>query len=152
MRVRTIGVTAGIVTAGLALFAATGFGGNEAELRSLDPEFSTQRAEVHRVAQPSGQVSAAATGRASKKAKKAKLLFFETTDPIVAAAGGDAAATLKCPRGKVVTGYFLAENTLTMLGLTAPGAQRNTWLLGVHNFGGTAAQVVFGIVCETGVK
>ena len=152
MRVRTIAVTAGVVSAGLAVFVATGFGDDEADLRSFDAAYSTPRAEVHRVGQPSGQVSAAATGRASKKAKKAKLLFFETPTPIPIAAGGDVGRTLQCPKGKVVTGYFLPDNTMTVLGLSAPATSRTTWALGVHNFAGAGAQVILGVVCETGVK
>jgi hypothetical protein len=152
MRVRTMWVTAGVVSAGLALFAATGFGDDEAELRSFDATYSTQRADVHRVGQPSAQVSAAATGRTSKKAKKSKLLFFETVTPIPIAAGGDVGRTLQCPKGKVVTGYFLPDNTMTMLGLSAPATSRTTWALGVHNFGAAGAQVILGVVCETGVR
>ena len=48
MRVRTIAVTAGVVSAGLALFVATGFGDDEADLRSFDAAYSTPRAEVKR--------------------------------------------------------------------------------------------------------
>jgi hypothetical protein len=150
MRVRTIGVVAGIVAAGLAVFAATGFGDGKAELRSFDTEFSTQRGEVHRVAQPSGAVSASATGRASK-AKKAKLLFFETINPIAVGGNSELGTDLECPRGKVVTGYFLPTNTFTMLGLSAPSS-RTSWSLGVRNFTVAGAQVIFGIVCENGVK
>jgi hypothetical protein len=151
MRVRTIAVTVGVVSAGLALFVATGFGDDEADLRSFGAAYSTPRAEIHRVGQPSGQVSAAATGRTSKKAKKAKLQFFETVTPV--AVGGNAAVgrDLVCPRGKVVTGYFLPDNTSTVLGLSAPSS-RTSWTLGVRNLDPAGAQVIFGIVCETGVK
>jgi glucose/arabinose dehydrogenase len=153
MRVRTIWVMAGVVSAGLALFAATGFGDDEAELRSFDTDYSTERAQVHRVGQPSGQVSAAATGQASKKAKKAKLLFFETPSPgIPVGPNASDARELECPRGKVVTGYFLPANTETVLALTAPSTSRTTWAIGVRNFDTAATQVILGIVCETGVK
>jgi hypothetical protein len=151
MRVRTVAVMAGVVSAGLALFVATGFGDDETDLRSFDAAYSTPRADVHRVGQPSGQVSAAATGRASKKAKKAKLLLFETVTPVSVGGNADVGRDLVCPRGKVVTGYFLPDNTSTVLGLSTPSS-RASWTLGVRNLDPAGALVIFGIVCETGVK
>jgi hypothetical protein len=41
---------------------------------------------------------------------------------------------------------------MTMLGLSAPATSRTTWALGAHNFDTAGAQVVLGVVCETGVK
>jgi hypothetical protein len=155
MKARMVGVVAAVAIVALAVFAATGFGGEGEPERSVDTDYSTPRvdgSELHRVAAPSGPVSASALSQASrKKGKKPKILFFETVDPTPIPAGGAQGVDIECPNGKVLTGYFLASNEDTFLGLTAPSSLIS-WLVGVKNTAGTATEAIFGVVCAKGVK
>lgn len=156
MRVRLAGVIAAVAAVALATFAATGFGGEGSAVRSLDTGFATSRVDVddlHRVAAPTGQASASALGRASGKGKgkKPKILFFETVRAIPIPAGAAQGAELECPKGKVISGYFLAGNEDTFLGLSAP-LSRVAWVLGLRNTDAAATEAIFGIVCAKGVK
>ncbi|MGH2961563.1 MAG: hypothetical protein ACRDL3_05135 [Solirubrobacterales bacterium] len=149
MRGRVVGLVALVAVVAIAAFAAQGFGGEGPQLRSLDPGYSTQPTNVHRVASPSAPVNASALAQASKK-RKPQILFFET-EPVAVPGGGTDGAELDCPQGKVVTGYFLNDNTATFLGLSAP-ASRTRWAVGVTNTAPTPTQSVLGIVCAKNVK
>lgn len=149
MRGRMVGLVALVAVVAIAAFAAQGFGGAGPELRSLDTGYSTPPMDVHQVASPSAPVGASPIARASKK-RKPRILFFET-DPVAVPAGGTDGADLECPQGKVVTGYFLNDNTATFLGLSAP-ASRTSWAVGVTNTASTPTQSVLGIVCARNVK
>jgi hypothetical protein len=149
MRSRVIGLVTVISIVAVAAFAARGFGGEGPELRALDAGYSTPRTDVHRVTTPSAPVNASSVARASKKGKP-QILFFET-DPVSVPAGGTDGAELECPQGKVVTGYFLNDNTETFLGLSAP-ASRTRWAVGATNTASTPTQSVLGIVCAKKVR
>jgi hypothetical protein len=149
MRVELVGVVAAVAAVALAVFAATGFGGEGPDLRSVESDYPTDHRDVHRVDTPSGQVNAAALGQASKKKGKVKLLFFET-EPRAVETGGTDGGELPCPRGKAVTGYFLTQNTDSFLGASAP-VSRTAWVVGVKNTGAATLSIV-GVVCATGVK
>jgi hypothetical protein len=149
MRGRVIGLVTAVSIAAVAAFAAPGFGGEEPALRALDTAYSTPRTDVDRVSAPSAPVTASSAARASKKGKP-QILFFET-DPVPVPAGATDGAELECPRGKVVTGYFVNNNTATFLGLSAP-TSRTRWAIGATNTASTPAQSVLGIVCAKKVK
>ena len=149
MRVKLVGVMAAVATVALAVFAATGFGGEGPDLRSVESGYPTDQRDVHKVGTPSAPVNTSAVGQASKKKGKVKLLFFET-EPQAVPTGGTDGGELPCPRGKAVTGYFLTQNTDSFLGASAP-ASRTAWVVGVKNTG-AATQSIVGVVCATGVK
>jgi hypothetical protein len=149
MRVRMIGVVAAVAAVGLAVFAASGFGGNGSEPRSLEPGVPSDPRGVHRVSAPSGAVDTAALGQASKKKGKVGLLFFET-QPVAVPTEGTDGGELECPRGRAVTGYFLTQNADSFLAASAP-TSRTRWIVGVKNTG-AATQSIIGVVCATGVK
>src|SRR5665809_70571 len=65
MRARLVGIVAVIATVALAAFAANGFSGEGPDMRSVDTGYSTPRSDVHRVAAPSGPVSASRLAQAS---------------------------------------------------------------------------------------
>jgi hypothetical protein len=150
VRIRVLGVVAAVVTVALAVFAAAGLGGEGPELRSVETGYSVEPRDVHRVTQPSTPVGASALGEASKKRRKVELLYFET-EPMTVPGQGTDGAELPCPKGKVVTGYFLTDNTDTFLGLSAP-ASTTRWLIGVKNTSAAPTPSVLGIVCATGVR
>jgi hypothetical protein len=150
MRFKLIGVVATVAAVALAVFAATGFGGDGPDVRSLESGYPTDQRDVQRVSTPSGLVDTSALGQASKKKGKVKLLFFETA-PAAVEPGATDAGELPCPRGKAVTGYFLTQNTDSFLGASAP-VSRTAWLVGVKNTGAAATQSIIGVVCATGVK
>jgi hypothetical protein len=149
MRVKLVGVVAAVAAVALAVFAATGFGGEAPDVRSLESGFSIDQRDVHKVGTPSGQVNTSALGQASKKKGKVKLLFFET-QPVAVGTGGTDGGELPCPRGKAVTGYFLTQNQDTFLGASAP-VSPTSWAVGVKNTGAPTQSIV-GVVCATGVK
>ena len=154
MRVKLVGVVATVAAVGLAVFAATGFGGEGTDPRSLDSGFSTPRFDVddiRRVEAPSGEVSASALAEASKR-KKAKITYFELAEPLPLAGNAPTGGEFPCPKGKVVNGYFLTGNEFTMLGLSAPQVDAKAWLFGVRNFDAAATQVSFGVACATGMS
>jgi hypothetical protein len=150
MRARLVGIVAVIATVALAAFAANGFSGEGPDMRSVDTGYSTPRSDVHRVAAPSGPVSASRLAQASKKRKKPQFIFFET-DPATVPAGGTDSGDFDCPQGKAITGYFFTTNTDTFLGLSAP-TSLTSWAIGVTNNGGAPTESVLGIVCAKNVK
>jgi hypothetical protein len=150
VRNKILGIVVVAATVALAVFAAAGFGGESAEVRTVEPDYPTNPRPIHRVAQPSGTASASALGTASKKRGKVRLLFFET-EAITVPGNATDGAQLECPKGKMVTGYFAPGNTETFLGVSAP-ASPTQWLIGVKNTSVSPTSSVLGLVCATGVK
>jgi hypothetical protein len=153
MRVRMIVVVAAVAAAGLAVFAASGVGGQGSDLRSLEPGFPTERVhaeDLHRVAAPSGQISPSALAEASKK-KKGKITYF-VTNPLPLAGSTADAGDLPCPKGKAVNGFYLADNEFTLLASSAPSVNARRWLVAVRNFDAAPTQVVLGVACARGLS
>lgn len=117
--------------AGLATFAATGFGQGE-----------RSRATVH-AAKATGQMAATSTG--------VKLTYLSTTGTV--AAGTFSGARGTCPRSKPhpLSAFFDSGSDKVVLGAarpdpsTRPGSR--TWLVGVSNLGDTSARYEVGLIC-----
>jgi hypothetical protein len=126
------GLIAGLAfAAGLATFAATGFGRGE-----------HSRATVH-AAGPVGQMAATTPG--------VKLTYLSTTGTVAAGAFSGAKGT--CPRSKPhpISAYFDSGSDKVVLGAARPDPSTRpasrTWLVGVSNLGDSSAGYEVGLIC-----
>jgi hypothetical protein len=117
--------------AGLATFAATGFGRGE-----------HSRATVH---------AAGAVGRMAASTPGVKLTYLSTTGTVAAGAFSGAKGT--CPRSKPhpISSYFDSGSDKVVLGAARPDPSTRpasrTWLVGVSNLGDSSAGYEVGLIC-----
>jgi hypothetical protein len=117
--------------AGLATFAAIGFGRGE-----------RSRATAH---------AAAAVGRMATSTPGVKLTYLSTTGTVAAGAFEGAKGT--CPRSKPhpISGFFDSGSDKVVLGAARPEPSNRetsrTWLVGVTNLGDSSAAYQVGLIC-----
>ena len=117
--------------AGLATFAATGFGRG-----------GGSRATVH---------AAGAVGRMTASTPGVKLTYLRTTGTV--AAGAFKGATGTCPRSNPhpISAFFDSGSDKVVLGAARPEPSNRetsrTWLVGVTNLGDSSAAYQVGLIC-----
>lgn len=136
---------------GLAVFAATGFGGDGktdlvTSISRNQPEPTVAKAhEVRSLAGGAGGLAGVA------KSSKVKIKYFATGN--IPIAGGDTdVARVTCPSGyKAISGYY-RSGVGVVTGLFAIGATVRQWDTGVLNLNSGASTYQAGAVCANKVR
>jgi hypothetical protein len=117
--------------AGLATFAATGFGQGE-----------RSRATVH---------AARATGQMAATSSSVSLTYLSTTGTVQPGAFSGARGTCPRTRPHPLSAWFDSGSDKVVLGAARPDPSSRpgsrSWLVGVTNLGDTSARYIVGLVC-----
>ena len=141
MRLRLAGLGALIALAGVAVYAATGFGSGTG--REGPPDATPISVKTHRVNAPSSAAAKALTAKARRH--RTKVIFKETGSKPVTF--NDAEVTIgACPKGSAaVNGYYIPDQSQVFLEGMFPSRNVRKWKLDLH--GAAPYHAVLGIVC-----